>query len=157
MVWSLSMEAFKRWLDRVLDKLILTPFLMKGWTKFVIQGHLQPWLLILWTAFPSGRYLTLAIVDGESPGRVILHRQSQMISTKVISNYQHTGNLKLPVHAHFWLLFSLVIAGDCPLGAMRDRCWKGGAKHPIKCLHLTSKLHFPLDSPTFISSPTIPF
>lgn len=73
----------RRWLDRVLDKFILAPFLMESWTKFVIQGHLQPWLLILWTSFLSGRYLTLAIGDGESPGRDFFAKANS-ISTKVI-------------------------------------------------------------------------
>lgn len=155
-VWSLSVEIFKMWLDRLLDKLILALFLMEGWTRLAIRGHLQPWLWILWTALHSllEGISHLPVMMERVQGEPSLQRWSQMISTKAILC---KSNVKLSVHAHFRLLFSFAVAGHYPLGAMRDRCWEGGAKHPIKCLDLTSKLHFPLDSPTFIPSPDTPF
>lgn len=107
--------------------------------SFKVTSSLGCWFYELHSLLEGIRYLTLAIDDGDNPGRVIFAKGN--------SNYQFMAT------SGCYLALSL----HCPKGAVRNRCWKGAAKHPVKCLNLTSKLHFPLDSPTFIPSPTTPF
>lgn len=67
---SLSGEVFKRWLDRVWDKLIVAPFLMKGWTNlpFKVTSSLGCWFCELHSLLQGISHLPLVMerIQGES-------------------------------------------------------------------------------------------
>lgn len=65
-----SGEVFKRWLDRVWDKLIVAPFLMKGWTNlpFKVTSSLGCWFCELHSLLQGISHLPLVMerIQGES-------------------------------------------------------------------------------------------